>query len=65
MYAGETVLPEDHYIRVYDWILIDGRPYKSRFYGTLAAVKKDISKKFNREIKEIRWCNKAYRKIRG
>lgn len=65
MYAGEIVLQKDHFIRVYDWLLVDGRPYKSQFYGACEVVKKDITKKFNKEIKELRWCNKSYRKIRG
>ena len=65
MYAGEIVLQDSHYVRVYDWLLVDGRPYKSQFYGALTEVRKDIAKKFNREIKDIRWCNKSYRKIRG
>ena len=65
MYAGEIVLKDDYYVRVYDWVLVDGRPYRSQFYGKLSEVKKDISNKFKYQVKEIRWCNKNSRRIKG
>lgn len=65
MFAGEIVLSDDHYVRVYDWVLVDGKPYKSQFYGAMSEVRKDINNKFKHNVKEIRWCNKTYRNIRG
>jgi hypothetical protein len=65
MYAGEIVLTDDHYVRVFDWLIVDGKQYRSQFYGKMSEVRKDINKKFKTDVKEIRWCNKTYRKISG
>jgi len=60
MYAGEIVLDDNHFVRVDDWILVDGEA-RTGYYGSVSAIKDEFLIRYDRKVNEIRWCNTKQR----
>ncbi len=65
LYPGEKVLDENETIFCGEWYLVNDRPYRSYYGGTVAFLKsqlKDIKKLPIEEI-VVKYCNKFARRL--
>ena len=70
MYPGEKVLEDDFTVFCGEWYLVNGKPYRSYYGGTVAYLVKCLKIEENEDGNpvwdgdlEIKYCNKFARRL--
>lgn len=65
LYPGEKVLDANETVFCGEWYLLNNRPYRSYYGGTVAYLKEVLSEEKNIPVVgiEIKYCNKFARRL--